>query len=237
MIWLLLGTLALGAIVVASRGFSQADPAVLARRLRIAGGVVCLLAAVGFAVRGIWPLSGPLGLFGLSLLGFGPLAGMRRSRGAPRSAGQSSSVTTDFLHLSLDHDTGEIAGEVRAGRFAGRGLDSLSNADLLELLREVAGDPDSVTLVEAYLDRRTPGWREDLHEDAGAGQGGASAAGGSLSEEEAYEILGLQPGAGEGEIRAAHRRLMKGLHPDRGGSTFLASKINEAKQRLLRGHN
>ncbi|MGX1098266.1 DnaJ domain-containing protein [Amorphus sp. MBR-141] len=237
MIWLLLGTLAFGAIVVASHGFSQADPAVLARRARIAGGIVCLLVAVGLAVRGIWPLSGPLGLFGLSLLGLGPLAGLRRSRGAPRSAGQSSAVTTDFLHLSLDHDSGAIEGEVRAGRFAGRSLDSLSEADLRELLHEVGGDPDSVTLVEAYLDRRTPGWREDLHEDPGPRQDSTAAATGSLSEEEAYQILGLQPGAGEGEIRAAHRRLMKGLHPDRGGSTFLASKINEAKQRLLGGHN
>jgi hypothetical protein len=237
MIWLLLGTVALGAIVIASRGFTRADPVVLARRMRMAGGVVCLLVAVGLAVRGIWPLAGPLGLFGLSLLGFGPLAGMRRSGGTRRSAGQSSAVTTDYLHLSLDHDTGTIEGEVRAGRFAGRSLDSLSETDLRQVLAEVGADPDSVTLVEAYLDRRMPGWREDLNEDPGARQGAAPAAGGPLSEEEAYQILGLQPGAGEGEIRAAHRRLMKGLHPDRGGSTFLASKINEAKQRLLRGHN
>lgn len=237
MIWLLLGTVALGVIVVASRGFAQADPAALARRVRIAGGIVCLLVAVGLGVRGIWPLAGPVGLFGLSLLGFGPLAGMRRSGGAPRSSGQSSAVTTDFLHLSLDHDSGAIEGEVRAGRFAGRSLDSLSETELQELLHEVGADPDSVTLVEAYLDRRTPGWREHFDEDPGPRQGGATGPAGPLSEEEAYQILGLQPGAGEGEIRAAHRRLMKGLHPDRGGSTFLASKINEAKERLLRGHN
>lgn len=237
MIWLLLGTVAFGAIVVASRGFAQADPAALARRVRMTGGVLCLLVAVGLGVRGIWPLAGPLGLFGLSLLGFGPLAGLRRSGGAPRSSGQASVVTTDFLHLSLDHDSGAIEGEVLAGRFAGRSLDSLSEAELRDLLQEVAADPDSVTLVEAYFDRRMPGWREDVHEDAGPRQGGAPGPGGPLSEEEAYEILGLQPGAGEGEIRAAHRRLMKGLHPDRGGSTFLASKINEAKERLLRGHH
>lgn len=237
MIWLLLGSLALAAVVIASRSFTNADPAVLARRLRMAGGVICLLVAVGLAVRGIWPLSGPLILFGLSLLGYGSLPGLgRRMGGGSRSSGQTSEVTTDWLHLSLDHDTGAIAGEVRAGQFAGRTLDGLSEAELAALLREVAADPDSVVLVEAYLDRRSPGWREDVHEDPGAGHRGAAAAG-PLSEEEAYEILGLQPGASEGEIRSAHRRLMKGLHPDRGGSTFLASKINEAKERLLRGHN
>ncbi|WP_018699119.1 DnaJ domain-containing protein [Amorphus coralli] len=237
MIWLLLGLLALAAIVIASRSFTNADPAALAHRLRVAGGVVLLLIAAGLGVRGLWPLAGPLGFFSLSLLGLGSMPGLGRgARGASRSAGQASEVTTDWLHLKLDHDSGAIAGEVRAGRLAGRSLDSLSEAELSELLNEVAADPDSVVLVEAYLDRRSPGWREDVHEDAGARQGGAAATG-PLSEEEAYEVLGLQPGASEGEIRAAHRRLMKGLHPDRGGSTFLASKINEAKERLLRGHN
>ncbi|MDQ0317131.1 DnaJ domain-containing protein [Amorphus orientalis] len=235
MLWLLLGVIALGALAVASQSFTRADPAVLARRLRMAGGVVVLLIAGGLALRGLWPIAGPLGLFGLSLLGYGafPLGG--GAGRAKRSSGQTSSVRTDFLNLTLDHDSGAIHGEVLKGRFAGRSLDGLDDAELGDLLSEVSGDPDSVVLVEAYLDRRIPGWREHFDQDPGAGQS-AAAGSGVMGEEEAYEILGLQPGASEGEIRAAHRRLMKGLHPDHGGSTFLASKINEAKQRLLGGH-
>ncbi|MEW5424505.1 DnaJ domain-containing protein [Amorphus sp. 3PC139-8] len=235
MLWLLLGTLALGALVLATRGFANADPAVLARRIRIAGAVVLLIIAVGLMLRGLWPLAGPLGLFALSLLGYGSMPGLGGGS-ASRSKGQSSSVRTDYLSLTLDHDSGEIGGQVLKGRFSGLHLDQLSDEDLTTLLSEVADDPDSVVLVEAYLDRRAPGWREHVDQDAGPRQSGATSAG-IVGEEEAYEVLGLEPGASEAEIRSAHRRLMKALHPDRGGSSFLASKINAAKDRLLGRHS
>ena len=57
-----------------------------------------------------------------------------------------------------------------------------------------------------------------------------------MSQEEAYQILGLQPGAKSEEIIRAHRTLMKRIHPDQGGTNYLAARVNEAKDTLLRQH-
>ena len=112
-----------------------------------------------------------------------------------------------------------------------REIRGLTPEQLLELLSECATDPQSANLLEAYLDREHgPEWREA--EPAGA-QRPDPVRDGQMSRVEAYEILGLQPGAEKQEILAAHRRLMQKLHPDRGGSTYLAAKINKAKELLL----
>jgi hypothetical protein len=141
-------------------------------------------------------------------------------------------VRSAFLDMQLDHDSGSLTGRVLGGAYAGRSLDDLDEAALQKLYREVAMDQESLSLLEAYFDRRIPGWREDFEADAATGSRRAPQTG-PMTDEEAYQILGLAAGAGEPEIRAAHRNLMKRFHPDQGGSTFLASKINEAKDRLL----
>ena len=154
------------------------------------------------------------------------------------SPGQSSSIRTRFLHVTLDHDTGELDGMVVEGRHRGRSLSELGMEDLIGLWRECrAQDAQSASVIEAYLDRlHGAAWREAAGAGAEAGEGGAGGSQGGaapMTREEAYEILGLAEGAGPEDIRAAHRRLMQKLHPDHGGSNYLAAKINQAKDLLL----
>ncbi|MEZ5907108.1 MAG: DnaJ domain-containing protein [Geminicoccaceae bacterium] len=130
--------------------------------------------------------------------------------------------------MRLDRATGEVDGAVRQGRFAGSELGDLGLGELLELLAEAGRtDPQSSSLLEAYLDRRFPDWREAAQE------GPAAAGGAGMDEQQALDILGLQKGAGPDEIKEAHRRLMTKVHPDSGGSNFLAAQINRAKDLLL----
>jgi hypothetical protein len=150
--------------------------------------------------------------------------------------GKATNVETRTLRMRLDHDTGALEGTVLTGSFRGRTLQELSREDLLDLLRECrADDPESAQLLEGYLDRaHGADWRTD---DAGPrGQPGAGGpARGPMTRDEAYKILGLEPGATPEDIHEAHRRLMLKVHPDQGGSTYLAAQINQAKDLLLGG--
>jgi DnaJ domain len=128
---------------------------------------------------------------------------------------------------------------VLRGRYAGRSLASLGLAELLDLITDCQrDDPRSVPLIETYLDRRQPDWRDHAAGGPqGADQSAASPAAGTMDEATAWSILGLAPGASEVEIKAAHRRLMTKLHPDHGGSGYLAAQLNQAKDLLLRGRS
>jgi hypothetical protein len=158
-------------------------------------------------------------------------AGPRGSRSS--AAGRQSTATTATLHMTLDHASGRIAGQVSAGPFAGRDLDSLDRAELLALHRYCRQhDGDAADLLETYLNQRLgPDWQADQTD---AEQAGSGARGGPMSESEALAILGLQPGASRSDIIAAHRHLMQKLHPDRGGNDYLAAQVNRARDRLLR---
>jgi len=161
---------------------------------------------------------------------------MRSNWGMGQAAGaQTSQVRSAGLEMTLDHDSGEMDGQVLAGRFEGRVLSELAAAELLQLADDFRGDEESLRLLESYLDRMHPGWRDDMDHGFGEGPGPAASSGG-MSAQEAYDILGLEPDASDTEIRAAHRRLIMQVHPDRGGSGALAAKINEAKDLLLGKH-
>ena len=140
--------------------------------------------------------------------------------------GQTSEVETAFLRMRLDHDTGEMDGSVIRGRYEGCALGGLGLPDLLDLLDECRTDRQSMAVLEAYLDRIHEGWREHRAPPRGASSG-------DMNEEEARAVLGVGPDATREEIVQAHRGLMQRLHPDRGGSDYLAAKLNAAKDLLL----
>ena len=228
----LLGIAALVLLLWALNAFTKTDPRVAARVLKTSAGTAALAGAVILVALGRVGIALPLGIAGLALLGLWP-RGMGFGRRARKSPGQVSRVRSAFLEMELDHDTGAMRGRILAGRHEGVGLDALDLATLLGLLAEI--DEESRALLATYLDRRVPGWREHAKADAATGTGGALRTG-PMTQEEAYQILGLEPGASAEEIGRAHRTLMKKLHPDQGGSTYLAARINEAKDTLLRRH-
>jgi hypothetical protein len=238
---LIAGAVAVLVLYLLLQMLRTANPASLARALKIVGGLVALAFAAFIGARGELAIAVPVGLFGAGLLGwspfgtagFGKLGGLFGA-GAGRSSGQTSQVRSQFLDMTLDHDSGELTGRILAGPQAGRSLDEFDLPQLAEMIPTFDGE--SVALLESYLDRRFPAWREHAQGNAAGGQRRAAASG-KMTNEEAYQILGLQPGAGRDEIGRAHRSLMKKLHPDQGGSTYLAARVNEAKDTLLRTHN
>jgi hypothetical protein len=230
---ILLGLVVLLLLMWAANAFSKADPKQAARVLRAIGGGAAVLLAVFLLFRGEIGVAIPVGALGLGLLGWMSLPTPFAAR-TQRSTGQSSRVRTGFLEMELDHDTGAMRGRVLAGSHQGASLDALDRTTVLNLLSEF--DDDSRNLLAAYLDRREPGWREHAQRDPGAGGGARKASAGKMTEEEAYQILGVAPGASTEEITRAHRSLMKKLHPDQGGTTYLAARVNEAKDVLLHSH-
>jgi hypothetical protein len=230
---LLLGVVVLILLLWAVNAFSKADPKQAARLLRYIGGVAALIFTLFLLLRGEIGLAIPVGAVGLGWLGWLALWPASFGGRTQKRPGQVSRVRSPFLEMELDHDSGAMRGRILAGRYASYALDALDPQTLIGLIGEI--DNDSRQLLMAYLDRREPRWREHAQGDAGAGQA-SSATRGKMTEEEAYQILGLQPGAGAQEIGRAHRSLMKKLHPDQGGSTYLAARVNEAKDVLLRSH-
>ncbi len=175
---------------------------------------------------------------GFMLLRFLPMArglfgGAANQAGAAFGQQQGSpfsTLETRFLRVSLDISTGNLDGEVLDGAFEGQFLSKLALDELLRLRQECNTDPRSAALLAAYLDRHHSDWRTQT--DSGGPRETPSEHG--MSAAEARDILGVEAKASKEEITQAHRRLIHKLHPDRGGSTYLATKINQAKDYLLK---
>ena len=235
--YFILGLALLAAVALFAQWFLTADPKSIARTLRSAAR---------------WALPGFVAVFVLYMLATGGLRTLlftalillpffwnlralrqRRARAARGpSPGQASEVNTRYLSMTLDHDSGEMSGVVLDGSFRGARLEDLELDKLIELWRECREkDPESAAVLEAYLDRmQGASWRER----AGHDESETPASAGPMSEQEALQILGLEQGAGKEEIVAAHHKLLRKVHPDTGGSNYLAAKINAAKDLLLK---
>lgn len=229
-------------LMVAGRWFAAASPAALSRLLKWGGIALALLVLVMVIRTGaiglLWGAAAALVPWLLRAMhvhsayrrfrnAFGTAAGGGWRDAGTGAQARTSAVETAYLRMTLDHDSGTLDGEVRAGEFQGRRLCQLTPAELARLWQECQADPQSAQVLEAWLDRHHPDWRVTFFATAGQATGGA------MSREEAYAVLGLKPGASHEEIREAHRRLMMHCHPDRGGSDWLASRLNQAKDILL----
>lgn len=239
MAYLALGAIALLLLLLIMHWASTANPATLARLVRGLGWVLAIAVAAFLVLTGrLYVLLYALP-FALPFFFQWRSNRLRRRAAQGPTPGGASEVDTGWLRMALDHDSGEMRGTVQRGRFVGRELSGMNLEELQELYDELRVDAQSARVLEAYLDRvHGMGWRrDDAGEHTGSGQDGRSGASGSsgpMTEDEALEILGLEPGAGVEAIKAAHRRLMTRMHPDRGGSTYLAAKLNAAKDLLLK---
>ena len=245
--YLILGIALLAGLLLAGRWFVSTDPKTLIKALKwllfgVIGAVIVFFVVTGRLAWALYALPALLPWFVRARTAhraFKNFSRMYQAGAGGGATGQTSDVNTRFLRMTLDHDSGAMSGEVLEGAFAGRRVESLAVGELIELLRACwIEDQQSAQVLEAYLNRVHPDWRraaDDSASGAGASEGSRPPGrGGAMSRAEALDVLGLKQGATEAEIKEAHHRLIAGLHPDHGGSTYLAAKINQAKDTLLR---
>lgn len=237
--YLVLGIAIIIGLFLIIRGLIGLNPA---RAIKILLGVV-LLAGLGatiylIASRGLGIVTFFLAFLLPLLLRWRAAQKFFRNLGGP-SRGQATGVNTRFIRMSLDHDSGILDGTVLEGPYKGQRLVELNQEELIDLLQQCrVEDEESAQVLEAYLDRVFGmGWRTDNTSSDYSKKTNSSktqsSSGNKMTREEAYEILNVSPGASSDEIKAAHHTLMKKIHPDQGGSNYLASKINQAKEILI----
>ncbi|MFT8246891.1 hypothetical protein [Roseomonas sp. BN140053] len=230
MAWFALGALVLLVLALGLRAFAGASVS------QVRTGLGWFVGLLVVAVAVLLLLGGRTGQVLWLALPLSPLAwrwwrGRRlaaRFAAAPPAAGDA--VETATLSMRLDPAAGTLSGTVRRGEQAGRDLSTLSLPELLALRHDCAtADPESLPLLDAWLDRAHPGWGDA---SAAGGDGGGP---GTMTRAEALAVLGLPGDADAEAVRAAYTRLMRAAHPDTGGSDWLAARLNQARDVLLHG--
>ena len=138
-------------------------------------------------------------------------------------------MSTRFIRLQMNILTGELQGEVLEGKFAGQAIQSLGKEQLLELLQECRNEEqESAALLIAYLNRMHPDWAQGTDD-----QQSYTPHDSDMDLQEARDILGVTEAASKEDVIKAHKKLMQKMHPDRGGSDYLAQQINRARDKIL----
>lgn len=232
MIFIAAALIVLWFLLAQSGSLARLDAKTGARALKRVGATFAMFAAIAVLLRGHFELA-------LILAGAGVwLYSLTNKKAAVASAPRSrvSRVRSAMIEMELDSVSGAMRGLVLAGPDEGRLLDQMSRAQcdgVYALCR--SADPEGARLLEAYFDRRFASWRQTGQGDPDARRDRARQSN-RMSEDEAYEVLGLRRGAARDDVVRSHRSLMKKLHPDQGGSTDLAARVNEAKEVLMRRH-
>ncbi|SRR5690606_13837548 len=228
----ILGVTLLVALIIGSQALANAEPAKILKGLRIGAVIVCSVAAGFFILTGRFSYAPPFVLAALFFLRNKPLFSSRQP-----SEGQTSDVRTRYLAARLDHDSGEMDATILEGQFEGRRLSALSRAEIGAFLREVQDDEPTIAIVESFISRKFgeefDAAGEETRENSHSRQQSHSSPGG-MTRAEAFAILELDESASVADIKAAHRRLMKKFHPDHNGSDYMAAKLNQAKDFLLK---
>lgn len=231
--YFVIGLFLLVALLVGGHSLANTDPKKLAKALKISAAIILGLIAGFLVLTGRFAYAPPVIIAALMFLRNRPLFGS----GSGPSPGQTSSVDTNWLKASLNHDNGEMDADIIRGSFEGKKLSDLTLDQLLELQEECKEDEQTVTILNTFAERYFSEQSEDNQYQKHSSKEEytrAQSGGGSMTRREALEILELQDNASLDEIKAAHRKLMKKFHPDHNGSDYMAAKINEAKDLLIR---
>lgn len=237
----ILGLAILIAALLLSRWYVVADPKTLVKSLKWLALTLLMMGIMWLALSGkfmiamaalpallVWFARLFTGLRYIQMfrrvMGLGGAGAGWSNPGASAAPQGGSDVRTRFVAMHLDHTSGYMSGEVLDGRYIGRRVEDLSVGELCTLWGEAQGDADSVRILETYLDRRDANWRSRQQQAAPPS---------GMSRSDAFKVLGLQDSATPNEIKAAHRHLMSQVHPDVGGTDYLAQQINQAKDVLL----
>ena len=227
----------LGAYLIA-RWWVQADIQQIIKVLRWSATIIGLVLLCIIAISGRWNwLPGLLFMAVPWFIRNQARRTINKNARGPTS-GQKSHISTYYLKMELDHDSGEMSGEVIAGKYSGSNLSELNLNQLIELMNEcVRDDSQSRIVLENYMDRYHSEWRnragDSFKEKSSHTNSNSPWSSDAMSLDEARKILDIAPKASKADIEKAYRKAMKKAHPDNGGSDWMAAKVNQAKDTLV----